>query len=147
MNSKYGTGNYKILNNKAPKKVTRHTTSTEERENFLLDCIMLYSQNRTCIHLVLLVSSLPIEVKVKEQLEKLVQASLANQESQKTYVLKVISLVFYHHKINSKDRGNVPRGKTHITRHCDPKHWKACPQHQIQGKATPSLAQYCLQIR
>lgn len=84
MNSKEGIGNYKIPNNKAPKKVTRHTTSTEERENFLLDCITLYSQNRTCIHLILLVSSLPIEVKVKEQLEKLVRASLSNQRRQKT---------------------------------------------------------------
>lgn len=67
---------------KLQKKVTRHTASTEERENFLLNCITLCSQNR--IHLVLLVSSLPIEVKEKEQLEKLVRASLANQGRQKT---------------------------------------------------------------
>lgn len=41
MNSKEGIRNYKIPNNKAPKRVTRHTTPTEERENFLLDCITL----------------------------------------------------------------------------------------------------------
>lgn len=76
-------GNYKKTNKKVP-KATRQTTSTEEKENFLLDCRMLYSQNRTYIQLVLLLLlEFQLNVKVKEELGKLAQASLAIREDRR----------------------------------------------------------------